>query len=289
MESALAHQPMSLFFNPTGELRSGFRVLLFYFFSLLWLIAVQTLIRSVGWSSRAVYLAVLYPLDALGIFGISVFSFRKLDHCSSAALGIKNKRGGRLFLTGTLAGIVSVSLVFIGVWREVGFQGPIHLRSEVLLSRTFFLGVAMFFFAAALEELGFRGYPFIALRPSLRRWGASAFLSLLFVAVHPNLYHFPAGVISIFLGGIFFTQLFVLAESLWLPIGLHFGWNLAQDWIFPLSDRNRTVLEVTTFDPAALGLTMGAEQSWWAVVVLGALVVLVEAFMQKKAVLSNES
>jgi membrane protease YdiL (CAAX protease family) len=273
---------MSLFFDPASELRSGFRAILFFVFAFLVLVISQTLVKWVGWGDGTLYQAVLYPLEAIGTLGVSALAFRGLEHRSLAALGFRKMKSAVLFLGGAFGGILAISVVFIVVCLQMRGIGFLSAQPSVLLHREFLIWLNVFFFAASVEEMIFRGYPFLALRKSLGRWGASALLSVLFAAGHPSFYHSTAALLSTLLGGIFLTQLFVLAESLWLPIGFHFGWNLAQSLIYPLPGRTGTLVSLTNFDPAALGLTKGAEQSPWAGVVLLGLTILAEILVRKK-------
>ncbi|MBZ5534874.1 MAG: CPBP family intramembrane metalloprotease [Acidobacteriia bacterium] len=275
---------MSFFFNFADEIRPEFRAILFYVFAFLVLVVSQTVVTLAGVGDGTVYQALVYPLEAIGLFGLSVIGFQEFDHRSSAPLGFRHRRAGILLLEGSVGGIVAVAVVFFGVWFPVREASGLAILPNAVLHREFLLGLFIFFFAAAVEEMGFRGYPFVALRASLRRWGASVILSLLFVASHPNFYHSTVAMLSTFLGGIVFTQFFVLAESLWLPIGFHFGWNVGQALVFPLHGRTATLVTVSNFNPAALGLTEGAEQSWCAATILLGLTVLAEILIRKKKI-----
>ena len=80
-----------------------------------------------------------------------------------------------------------------------------------------------------VEELSFRGYIMQGLG---RAWGmplAVVVSSLLFGAVHalnPNAN--ALGVANIVVVGILFACAYLVTRSLWLPVGLHIGWNLAE-------------------------------------------------------------
>ena len=89
--------------------------------------------------------------------------------------------------------------------------------------------------AAAYEEVIFRGYPFQWLVRSVGFWPIAIASSLLFGLVHgwnPN-----AGVLSSLVvvgAGILLCVARVVRDDLWLPIGLHWGWNLAQGVVLGL-------------------------------------------------------
>ncbi|MDD5544541.1 MAG: type II CAAX endopeptidase family protein [Acidobacteriia bacterium] len=274
---------MNFFTNASGDLRVGFRVLVFAFLSILTLLVVQLAVGWLGLDSGQPFQAVVYPLEATGVLGVSALCFRGLEQGSLSRLGLSRRSGFWVGLAGLVAGLLAVDLIFLAVIRHAGSKIQFSLHPEVFTSKEFLLALVVFFFAASLEELLFRGYPFLALQTLLRRGGAAALLSVLFVAFHPNLVPSPAAAPAIFLAGLFLTQLFVWSESLWLPVGFHFGWNLAQAVIFPLPGLQPTVVRLEGFDPAASGITLGVEQSWWAVGLLMALVILGELALLKKA------
>jgi membrane protease YdiL (CAAX protease family) len=273
---------MSLLFNSANEIRPEFRTIVFYIFAFLVLVVTQTVVKLAGLGDGTVYQVAVYPLEAIGLYGLSVMAFHELDHHSSAPLGFRDRKAGLFVLEGIVGGLLAITIVFFGVWLRVRGTSALTIQPDAALHREFLLWMVIFFFAAAVEEMGFRGYPFLALRTSLGRWGASILLSILFVAAHPNFYPSPVAMISTGLGGIVFTQMFLLAGSLWLPIGFHFGWNLGQALVFPLHGRAATLVTASNFNPAALGLTEGAEQSRWAVAVLLLLTVLAEILIRRK-------
>lgn len=79
------------------------------------------------------------------------------------------------------------------------------------------------------EELAFRGY--IMQRLSVA-WGMAAAVvasSVVFALIHalnPNVQ--PLAMVSLFVAGLFLACGYLVTRSLWLPIGLHLGWNLAE-------------------------------------------------------------
>jgi hypothetical protein len=90
-------------------------------------------------------------------------------------------------------------------------------------------------FGAVGEELLFRGYGFqILLRP-LGRLGTLLPTSLLFGWAHSGNENVSTlGLINTIGFGIVLGYAFLRSGDLWLPIGIHFGWN----WILPLAGAN---------------------------------------------------
>jgi uncharacterized protein len=86
--------------------------------------------------------------------------------------------------------------------------------------------LAALFFAAAGEEMIFRGYAFQLLIEKIGPFAAVLPIGVLFGLMHggnPNAS--LLGVLNTMLWGILLGYAFLRSHDLWLPIGLHFGWN----------------------------------------------------------------
>jgi membrane protease YdiL (CAAX protease family) len=96
-------------------------------------------------------------------------------------------------------------------------------------------GIPEMALAAVFEELLFRGIVFRIVQARWGRWTGIAASSLLFGLAHaPN---DGAGVLAIavtVVAGILFAAAFMLTGRLWLPIGMHFGWNYLSQSVFAL-------------------------------------------------------
>ncbi len=86
--------------------------------------------------------------------------------------------------------------------------------------------LAVFLPAALHEELLFRGYPYQLIR-QWNRGVAIAISSVVFGALHAGNNAVTAlALINVGLGGVFLAVAYERYRRLWLPIGLHLGWNL---------------------------------------------------------------
>jgi membrane protease YdiL (CAAX protease family) len=86
-------------------------------------------------------------------------------------------------------------------------------------------------FGAVGEEMLFRGYGFQVLVGLLGPFATLLPVSVLFAVAHlgnPN--SSPVAALNTMLWGILLGWAFLRSGDLWLPIGLHFGWN----WTLPL-------------------------------------------------------
>lgn len=97
--------------------------------------------------------------------------------------------------------------------------------------------------AALAEEIVFRGVLFRIVEESLGSWIALAISAACFGAAH--LFNPDAsvlGTIAIALeAGVLLAAAYMWSRRLWLPIGLHTGWNFAQIGIFGVELPGRTI------------------------------------------------
>ncbi len=88
--------------------------------------------------------------------------------------------------------------------------------------------------SAVVEEVLARGVLFRIAQGSIGSWGAIALSALLFGLAHLGNPHATIGV-SLGLAlqaGVLLGAAFMLTGRLWLPIGLHLGWNFVQAGVF---------------------------------------------------------
>ncbi|WP_330172109.1 CPBP family intramembrane metalloprotease [Streptomyces sp. NBC_01498] len=128
---------------------------------------------------------------------------------------------------------------------------------------------------AVTEELIFRGVVFRVLEEKTGTWGALAASGLIFGLVHlANPLATLWGALAIAVeGGLLLASAYAATRSLWLPIGLHLGWNMAVGGIFGTTvsgsaDGLGSLLEATVTGPALItGGSFGPEASAVAILV----------------------
>ena len=150
---------------------------------------------------------------------------RFLHHGPLADLGLHRQGWVRNLLGGWAVGASMVVLIFV-IYLAVGWLSVEGLAPDV----TAFVIVALSWIASStVEEITTRGYIMQRLAPA---WGmpvAIAVASLIFTLPHALNPHVTVlALANTFLVGIFFAVSYLLTRSLWLPIGLHIGWNLAE-------------------------------------------------------------
>ncbi|MFD0772405.1 CPBP family intramembrane glutamic endopeptidase [Streptomonospora algeriensis] len=179
---------------------------------------------------------------------------------------------------GTLAGVALFGMVIV----SIAVLGGYHVTGLGSVSGA----VVLFGFmaaAAVTEEVVFRGVLFRVVEERVGTWISLVVTSVLFGLAHmsnPN--STLLGLVILTVGaGTLLTAAYVATRSLWLPIGLHFGWNLAGSAIFSTevsgNDTVQGLLDAGTEGPVLLtGGVFGPEASLFSLVfpVLAAVVLL---------------
>lgn len=130
---------------------------------------------------------------------------------------------------GTLIGVALFGAVIVNLFTSGYYE------VDGLHPVTGAVGLLGFMAAAAVtEELVFRGVLFRVTEEHTGTWIALLLTGTLFGLSHllnPNASVWGAAAIAVEAGGML-TAAYVATRSLWLPIGLHFGWNFAASGIF---------------------------------------------------------
>jgi len=142
----------------------------------------------------------------------------------------------RLLSLGFVVGALLISFDVLIAATLGGMNSHFHLT--VHSANRALIVILLLAFGALLEELGFRGYPFQRLLESVGPVWAILLFSVLFSAVHlanpANEGFWTWSFANTLLVGVLFAVAFLRTRSLWLPIGIHFGWNLFQGTVFGL-------------------------------------------------------
>jgi membrane protease YdiL (CAAX protease family) len=177
---------------------------------------------------------------------------------------------------GTLLGVG----LFAAVIVNIALLGGYHVHGWGSLGGAIAL-LGFMAAAAVTEELLFRGILFRIVEGRFGTWVALGVTSVLFGLSHllnPHASLWGAIAIAIEAGAML-AAAYAATRSLWLPIGLHFGWNYAEGAIFGTdvsgSDTPEGLLHATTSGPAWLsGGVFGPEASVYSVLA-GTIVTIV--------------
>ena len=189
-----------------------------------------------GFLGLLVWGFLLSPLGMLVTATLSVFGAGAV----ASALALRIYEGGRLttigfgwhpaagrhLLYGLGLGVAGI-VVVLGVPLLIGKayfvatpDTPFNLGSLALVS-------VCLLFGAIGEELLFRGYAFQLLAGRFGTYQVLLPLAVLFAAMHSGNQSATAlGLFNTFLWGVLLGYSLLRSGDLWLPIGLHFGWNV---------------------------------------------------------------
>ena len=260
----------NFFINEDGHLRSGWRLAIF---AVAFLICVQisqallfwgfavALNRSVielsnsNWAFAAGHGAILISATLVGWACGALF-----EELPFRALGCSPHRGWlKNFGLGTALGAATLFLAALLATVTRGIHFRFDTAGERAIGETLAMSAILFVFAAAAEEILFRGYPLQTLTRAQLAWLGVLLTSVPFAAVHLNNPHAVPGFtfVNTALAGVWLSVAYLRTRSLWLPLGLHWAWNWAQASLLGLP-----VSGIERIAPAPLLQAMNAGPDW---------------------------
>lgn len=210
----------------------------------LFLVAVR-LLGGLFYSvlGEAAYFAGAAVSGFLAAVLASVFAVRVFERGRLTDLGLHwSAESARQLRIGVLAGFAAAAAAIVpallfGWARYVSSASP---EAVFTPGKTFFV-IVLLLFGAVGEELMFRGYAFQTVIQIFGVWGTVLPFSVLFAVAHMgNLGSTPLSLGNTFLWGVVFGIAFMRTRALWLPIGLHVGWN----WALPVLGINLSGFEI---------------------------------------------
>lgn len=256
-----------------------------------------------------ILLGVILPVLGIKPGTVALFAL-------TSALALMFLLGLYKIFTAVLEGrpLGSVGLAFCGRWQielTMGLAlGGVMILSVASLERLFGLahfslsslpasqtlraGVAMIILlliAATTEELAFRGYPFQRLVEAVGPVPAVAVFSILFGMMHlANPSATPISTFNTILVGVPLAVAYLRTRALWLPIGLHFSWNLMQGYVLglPISgmDFPSSLLKAEVAGP--LWLTGGAYGPEGSVIATGVIILATGYLLFSKSIYTTK-
>jgi hypothetical protein len=217
-----------IFLGADGRVRPIFRALVFAMAMIVVNLAISR--ETFALTQNSSFWAQLFWSSVALTAGFLLLSWiflRLADGKGFSALGLTLQRGwGRQLALGFAVGI-ALQILIAGVFlasRSVHYSKAggydLHLLYRIGAN------AALFAFAAALEELAFRGYGFQKLIEAMGAPAALLLTSLIFGAVHlgnPHATFFST--INTILAGIILGIPYIRTRSMWMQIGLHWAWN----------------------------------------------------------------
>ena len=221
------------------RLRAGWRLLIQTILFILFGAIIFIVASLLGIDFGNVTAATIFDqvLNLIAVTGSVYVARRWLDKKSFESLGLKLNQQA-LFDVIAGIGIAFIQMGFIYIlmlglnWLTFeGFAWEFDPINVVIMGvLTFFV---FFIFAGWNEELLSRGYHLQTIASGTNLlWGviiSSSVFGLLHLA-NPNATW--ASAAGTFLAGIFFAYAYARTKQLWLPIGLHIGWNFFEGVVF---------------------------------------------------------
>jgi uncharacterized protein len=160
----------------------------------------------------------------------SVFAMRVFERGRLTDLGLTwNPEAVRQLWIGLAAGFgAAVAATLPALVAGWAFYAPSPAQEAVFNPGKLVFVLIVLLFGAIGEELMFRGYAFQTVLQTFGNWTTILPFSILFAVAHMgNLGSTPLSLGNTFLWGVVFSVAYLRTRSLWLPIGLHTGWNWA--------------------------------------------------------------
>lgn len=223
--------------------------------------------------SELAFDCLVEPLAVALIVGLFVLYTHRIEQRRVTELS--RRRAPRELLAGCALGTAIMAAV-------VGLLAALHLYRITGVAHWDVLIPALLisFSSGVSEELLFRGVLFRIIEDWLGSWWALALSAAFFGAAHLLNPHATgtAAVAIMIEAGIMLGAAYMLTRRLWLPIGIHAGWNFTQGGIFGVSVSGTTLpglLQSQLAGPDWLsGGQFGAEASIVAVALSGTVGVL---------------
>jgi membrane protease YdiL (CAAX protease family) len=227
----------SIFLSPDeSRLRAGWRLLPQLILYILLSIVFFDISSALGHES-SVSSILERVMDFLAITCSVYFVRRWVDKRSFESLGVKISRQT---LIDIFAGISITFLMMAAIFSVMlglswltfnGVAWQFDPISTVLSSvYTFFI---VFIFVGWNEELFSRGYQLQTIASGLNLFWGAVLSAAVFGVIHLRNPHATwVSTTGIFFAGIFFAYAYIRTRQLWLPIGLHIGWNFFEGVVF---------------------------------------------------------
>lgn len=210
----------------------------------LFLVAVRLMGGALYWVlSDLAYFAGAAVAVFLAALLASLFAVRVFERGRLTDLGLAwTAEAGRELRAGLAAGFgaagAAVAVAAAAGWARY-FPSPAP-EAEFSAGKLMFV-TGLLLFGATGEELMFRGYAFQTVLKAFGAWATILPFAVLFAVAHAgNLGSTPVSLANTFLWGVVFGLAYLRTGRLWLPVGLHTGWN----WALPALGINLSGFEI---------------------------------------------
>jgi len=215
-----------------------------------WRLLIQTILMIIlGIGASLLLLPILPKLTSDSIFWVSelmellaitgsVYLARRfLDKRSFASIGFKMDQHVvfdilvGLIITFIMMGSIFIAMQALGWLKFESFAWNVDSVQTVISQALLFF--VIFIVVGFNEELLFRGYHLQTITSGSNLFWGLLISSIIFGSLHlgnPNATWVSAA--GIFFAGLFLAYGYTRTQQLWLPIGLHLGWNFFEGVVF---------------------------------------------------------
>lgn len=197
---------------------------------------------------------IITTMVMLGAYSLMLRYLDRERGSTLAAMGLPLRKGWlRESLLGAAIafGLITLAASAIAVFGHI----EMHMILNRVAERRLVEITILLLFGAMMEELMFRGYPFQRLVDAVGKTGAILLFSALFGFVHlnnPNAGGFLSwGFFNTIAIGVVFAIAYLKFRTLWLPWGMHFGWNFSLGVIYGLPVSGLSLFSVVIKSSAA--------------------------------------
>lgn len=212
--------------------RIGISFLKILAFLLLWaLLTAAATMTAVGWGGDSFYEKLPFRVGlevalTITVLAATIIMARFVDKRPVSTIGFATSRLPDL-LTGTVLGaaMFALPLAVLTAMGAARFDPDLgDFTAQALM-----IGVFVCFFNVVTQEVLARGYMFQELWGKYGPWAATILTSIFFVSLHAApISQGTQGLVTglnILIASLMLSLAYVRTGSLWLPVGIHLGWN----------------------------------------------------------------
>jgi len=231
---------MNILLNPQHELRAGWKFAAYWLLFVVIFFGISFSLPLPAGPQTQLERLVLNTMPIIPAIAALLLMARFVDKVTVATFGVTlHEHWSRDLLIGLMIAAGMLAIVTI-VNAAAGGITMVWTASDVSV-RALIITPLVLILSAAQEELVFRGYPLQVLMKGMGVWAAILTMSTAFGLIHlmnPNAT--IIGAINTMLAGLILSLAYLRTRSLWLPYGIHLGWNVGLGFVlgYPLSGIN---------------------------------------------------
>jgi CAAX protease family protein len=179
--------------------------------------------------------APIFVVSTLGTFAAAAVAnaivLRIWERGNLADIGLQWTAASRRNVAVGMLGGIGAAMTVVIIPLAAGLGDLVQVPNEHFQWPSLLFVTILLLFGAVGEEMLFRGYGFQVLVKGIGPFATILPVAVLFGLAHSqNLNFGPMALLNTILWGVVLGFAFIRSGDLWLPIGLHFGWN----WTLPL-------------------------------------------------------